>query len=219
MNTKNFFTVSKTFQNLEPSKQKRIMKAAVSEFSDNGFKGASVNRLATTLGISKGSIFQYFRNKDGLFLFVFEHAVRMVKEYLKRVRAETESLDVFERIRATLPAGVTFVRKNPKVFNVYLRIVHDRAIPMRGDLIHAVRALSLEYLHSILEEGKRRGELRSDVDLRKTAFFLDAVLDRFLQAYNVPHLDAGLQVFHAAEDAVNQWADELVELLRSGLGK
>ncbi|MBI4776342.1 MAG: TetR/AcrR family transcriptional regulator [Deltaproteobacteria bacterium] len=195
------------------------MKAAVSEFSDNGFKGASVNRLATTLGISKGSIFQYFRNKNGLFLFVFEHAILTVKDYLKRVRSETEDLDVFERIRETLLAGVAFVRKNPKVFNVYLRIVHERSIPMRGELIHAVRALSLEYLHSMLEEGQKRGELRPDVNLKRTAFFLDAILDRFLQAYNVPHLDGGLDVFHAAEDAVNQWADELVELLRSGLGK
>ena len=218
MNTKEFYTVSKTFQNLEPGKQKRIIKAAVSEFSDHGFKGASVNRLVTTLGISKGSIFQYFRNKNGLFLFVFEHAVRLVKDYLKRVRAETEDLDVFDRIQATLLAGVAFVQKNPKVFNVYLRIVHENAIPMRGELMYAVRALSLEYLRSILEEGKKRGELRSDVDLEKAAFFLDAILDRFLQAHGVRHLDAGLEIFHAPEDIVNQWAHELVEVLRGGLG-
>jgi AcrR family transcriptional regulator len=47
------------------------------------------------LGIAKGSILQYFRDKAGLFGHVFDFAVDMVKDHLRRVRESTRGQDVF----------------------------------------------------------------------------------------------------------------------------
>ena len=86
------------FRNLSPEKQEKVFQAAVSEFASKGYRNASMNSLVKTAGISKGSIFQYFRSKRNLFDAVLEIAVQQVKRHLKQVRGATEDLSFPERL-------------------------------------------------------------------------------------------------------------------------
>ncbi len=208
----------KTFRNLSAEKQARITRAAVEEFSDRGYRGASINSLVQHLGIAKGSIFQYFGDKKGLFLFVFGHAMEMVKKYLRTVRRQTEAEDVFTRLQKTMMAGVIFINKHPRLYSLYLKMLFEKDMPMRDELLSSLRRYSFEYLRSLLETGRQRGELRADIDLDKTSFVLDAIMDRFLQAHTVRHLDAGLDLYQADADQAGPWVEDLVGFIRLGIG-
>ncbi len=207
-----------TFLNLDRGKQKRVIEAAFDEFSSHGYKGASINALVRAVGISKGSIFQYFKNKEGLFLFLINYATGLVKTYLKRVRGENADEDVFERIRQTMLAGVEFVRRNPKIYSLYLRLMFETGIPHRSDLIQTIRRLSIGYLAGLLEEGKTKGEIAPEVDVPKAAFFLDSILDRALQAYGTKYVDLEQGLYAATPETIEHWADYVAEFCRSGLG-
>jgi hypothetical protein len=89
--------------------------------------------------------------------------------------------------------------------------------PFRADLIRTIRLFSIDYLRPIIEEGVRRGELRRDLDPELSAFFLDAVLDRFLQAYCVAYMDSGLGLFQANEAAIEARIRDCVEMVRLGM--
>jgi len=69
-----------------------------------------------------------------------------------------------------------------------------------------------------LETAKQRGEIRNDIDIAKASFVVDAVMDRFLQAQTVLHLDAGLGLFKCSEEDVNGWIAGLVDIIRFGIG-
>ncbi|MBU0908863.1 MAG: TetR/AcrR family transcriptional regulator [Proteobacteria bacterium] len=69
-----------TFSNLPPEKQEKIVAAAVGEFSRHGYKKASINTIVRDAGISKGSLYQYFHNKEVLFVFIFERFTLLVKK-------------------------------------------------------------------------------------------------------------------------------------------
>ena len=99
----------KTFLRLDQEKQQKILAAAIDEFATWGFHRASINRLVQALGIAKGSIFQYFGNKEGLFSYIFDYAIDRVKVSLKRVRRDTENLDFYSRIRASLLEGLSLI--------------------------------------------------------------------------------------------------------------
>jgi len=209
--------VSPTFLNLSEAKRERIVAAATREFSEKGYQGASINTLVDDLGISKGSIFQYFTSKKGLFLFIFQAAVERVRRTLVRVKEETEELEVFERIRRSLLAGVDFVRRHPQIYRIYLKLLFDREAPYRAELLKAIRLFSAEYLGSLVEKGLERGEIRKDIPIEQAVFLLDAVLDRYLQAYMVPFLDQGGNIYQGDQKIVEAWASGLVEILRKGL--
>ena len=90
------------FRRLDSSKQARVLEAAIDEFAEQGFSPASMNRVVQRGGIAKGSLFQYFGSKEGLFRFIFDHAVELVRKSLRQVKQETAGADFFERISQSL---------------------------------------------------------------------------------------------------------------------
>lgn len=208
-----------TFLNLSEEKRRRIVEAATREFSEKGYARASINSIVGAVGIAKGSIYQYFPDKKGLFLYTFEFAVRAVGATLKRVRAESAEADFFERLRRSLLAGFQFIRKHPRIYGAYLRVMFDSEVPRREELLRRIRLFSVDYLSGLAADGLRRGELRQGLSPAQVAFFLDAVMDRMLQAYFVPGLDSGLGLHAAPREQLEQWGDLFVELLRRGLGR
>ena len=64
------------------AKRSRIVEVAMQHFAENGYHAARVGDMAAVLGIAKGSIFQHFGSKDGLFFEVYKRAVRCFPKYL-----------------------------------------------------------------------------------------------------------------------------------------
>src|SRR5260370_31869512 len=64
------------------AKRGRIIEVAMQHFAEHGYHGARVGDIAVALGIAKGSIFQHFGSKDGLFFEVYKLAVRSFAKYL-----------------------------------------------------------------------------------------------------------------------------------------
>jgi TetR/AcrR family transcriptional regulator len=207
----------KTFENLSYEKQERITRAAMEEFGQKGYGGASINVIVQSLGIAKGSIFQYFGDKKGLFLFVFSHCMEQVKDYLRKTRDATKDQDLFTRLETTLIAGVNFIRKHPFIYRFYMKILYEPSIPFRDEILLSIRRYSFDYLKSLLETAKTRTEISSDLNISQAAFLLDAVMDRFLQTQTIEHLDAGLGLFQCEQKEAEKWAAGLIGILRTGL--
>ncbi len=204
-----------TFINLPEDKKQRVIESAVQEFSERGYQQASINSMVSRLNIAKGSMYQYFENKKGLFLFVFNQAISIVRLTLKGVKKDTEGEDFFVRTKKSLMAGVEFIDKHPSLYRIYLRILFERDSPLREDLLQTIRLFSHEYLLSLLEEGQRRGDIKADLDPALSVFVLDAVLDRFLQVYALPHLDPSLDL--RTTEGMEERINGIVALLRQGL--
>jgi AcrR family transcriptional regulator len=206
-----------TFTKLPSDKQERILNTAIDEFSHWGYDKASINRMVGRLGIAKGSIFQYFGSKKNLYFHIFEHAVSLVRRSLKRVKSQTEGEDFFVRLAKSLQAGIHFIRRHPRIYQIYLKMLFQEDFPFRADLLKTIRLFSMDYLRPMIEEGMHRGELRRDLDPELVGFLLDALLDRFLQAYCVAYMDSGLGLFQADEAAIEVRIKDCVELVRLGM--
>ena len=206
-----------TFTRLPSEKQERILDAAIDEFSRCGYEKASINRMVGRLGIAKGSIFQYFGSKKNLYFHIFEHAVSLVKKRLKGVKSETEGEDFFFRLAKSLQVGIQFISRHPRIYHIYLKMLFQEDFPFRADLLKAIRLFSVDYLRPMIEEGMQRGELRRELDPELVAFFLDALLDRFLQAHCVAYMDSGLGLFQADEAVIRARIQDCVELVKCGM--
>ena len=217
MSTKESAYVRPTFTKLPSDKKERIVDVAIDEFSRCGYEKASINRMVGRLGIAKGSIFQYFGSKKNLYFHIFEHAVALVKRSLKGVKAGTEGEDFFIRLAKSLQAGIYFIRRYPRIYQIYLKMLFQEDFPFRTDLLKTIRLFSIDYLRPIIEEGVTKGQLREDLDPELAAFFLDAVLDRFLQAYCVAYMDSGLGLYQADEKVIEARIEDCIEMVRLGM--
>jgi len=66
------------FLKLDTKKQERVLAAAYGEFLEKGYGEASTNSITKKAGISKGLLFHYFGNKEGLYKFLMKEAVRRI---------------------------------------------------------------------------------------------------------------------------------------------
>jgi len=206
-----------TFRHLPPDKQERVLTAALAEFADQGYHQASLNRMVAQAGIAKGSLYQYFPNKEGIFAYIFRYALKVVRRTLTTVKEETLEENFFVRLEKSLLAGVAFSREHPRIFSLYLKIQLDKHVPFRDEFLSAVRRHAAEYFASLVRRAQSRGELRPGVPRDAALFLLDAVFDRFLQAVAVPALDVTLGLHRATDAAIHQHVRELISLLKEGL--
>jgi AcrR family transcriptional regulator len=174
--------------------------------------------MVQKLGIAKGSIFQYFGTKEGLFHVVFDHAVDLVRRSLRQVKQATAETEFFERIRQSLIAGIHFIDRHPRIYRIYLKMVFQEDFPLRAEFLQQVHLFSAEYLRPLVESGIAGGKLRRDLDIDAAVFFLDALMDRFLQAYCVSFLDAGSGLYQASPKEMEQRVGEFVQLVKRGMG-
>src|SRR6202007_821175 len=101
-------------------KRAKIVDAAMRHFAEQGYQAARMGDIASAVGIAKGSIFQHFGSKDGLFFEVYKRAVRSFAKYLD-APAEIRLKGFFEVLRYWL------VRTE--------HLLHDDWIPYRISLL------------------------------------------------------------------------------------
>lgn len=82
--------MSETVSKAERTKRFIIEKAAP-VFNTKGFAGTSINDLMTATGLSKGSIYGNFENKDEVALAVFDYNFGKISAYIKSKTSGMES--------------------------------------------------------------------------------------------------------------------------------
>lgn len=208
-----------TFDNLDPQKQGRVLEESLHEFAQHGYHQASVNRIVGRLGIAKGSLFQYFGSKEGLFRHLFARALEEIKAPLKAIRDADDGQPFPLRLRRVFVEGAAFARAHPLIWRVYRRMVTQDDFPLRALLLSQVRDEALTYFRELVEGGQARGELRPEVDPLAAAFLIEAALDRALTAQDAPLLDAGFGLCHPDESHRQQRLAALADILSHGLLK
>lgn len=193
-----------TFANLPAAKQQAVLQAATREFARQGYSKASMNVVVREAGISKGSLYQYFANKEALFHFVFAEFHQTVKAMVKELAWQE---DIFLLFAEVMRAGVRFVDLYPEYFQIYLKVLFDEDVPGRHNLISQVRLFSADYFGPICQAAQERGELRGDMSVGTVIFLFDAAMDRFLQVYTQHQIDLEPEVM----------ITELTALLKQGM--
>src|SRR5207247_10176481 len=64
------------------AKRELIVACAMRRFAEAGYQGARIEDMAVELGIAKGSIFQHYGSKAGLFLEAHRRAVTALPAWL-----------------------------------------------------------------------------------------------------------------------------------------
>ena len=212
-------TVTKMFLQLDDEKRERVLAAAINEFAGKNYNNASMNTVVKAAGISKGALFKYFKSKAGLFAFVYKMALGRVKDYLRQVRDESADEDFFTRLQKVMLAGLDFIQAHPGLAAIYYRIVFTGDSPYKREIVQEVQRESLEFIDSLIQKGVERGELRSDLDSRLSAFMVEAVVDRFVHAHHAQFRGRHGRETRMFEMDPHGQVREIVEILKRGMSR
>ena len=131
------------FRRLPDKRPDQIMDAAEQVFGKYGFQAATLDRIAKAAGITKGTIYLYFRNKKELFLDMMKRRARTLLDELDKRASDRGVTSFRELFTEVLPSLRNFMR-DPDYPNFVKLVMAEssrfpklggefyRVIPMRG---------------------------------------------------------------------------------------
>ncbi|HOX24282.1 MAG TPA: TetR/AcrR family transcriptional regulator [Candidatus Krumholzibacteria bacterium] len=174
--------------NLLPDpKQRQILDAAVAEFAARGYSRASMNTLVKAAGISKGSLFHYFRSKSDLFAGLVEAAYDQAKSRVREVRDTTDGQPLPRRLERLLETGIDFISAHPRLARIYFHLLRSGDAPFGQRQLEELRRHSRRFLQELIERAQADGEVDRELDAERTAWLIDAMMERLLAAWHEEH--------------------------------
>lgn len=117
--------MSGAFSRLDKGRQQRIVDAALEVFACNAYKNASTDDIAAKAGISKGLLFYYFRNKQELYLHIYDYAMQAVRGHMIEKKIP-QTNDFFELIHFGAVAKMELLTLSPYLLDFSMRAFYSR---------------------------------------------------------------------------------------------
>lgn len=144
------------------SVKSRIISSAWELFRDQGFGRTTVDDIIEKSGTSKGSFYYYFSGKDELLNTLAE----MLDDYYKELERELDpETDCFEQLLYLNREVHAMMEKN--ISMELLASLYSTQLVSEGEsqLLNENRRY-YKLISGIVEEGQKRGQIRSDVPIR-----------------------------------------------------
>ena len=193
-----------TWWNLDQHKRDEILAAALTEFAAHHYDDASISALVKRVGIAKGSIYQYFGDKQDLYDYLLHYAhdtmhrtvVSLMPQYL------SPQADMFAIVRAYLHAVV-----HVSALHRPLAQLIDRSLTEATDRMHIAHVLYdrfvTAYATELVESAVQDRSVRHDIAPPAIVLL-------------VLHVMRGV-LTHSAQRDDDPMIDDLIVLLDQGL--
>lgn len=153
-----------------------ILDATARVLVREGYARTSTNRIATIAGVSIGSLYQYFPNKESLVAALVARHNREILTLLENAMQECVSDDLNSTMRELVRAMIAAYRVNPELH----RILKEE-VPRIGKLteVEAIRKDTLHLVRYYLEKCKDNVQLK---DLDMAAFICATAVEALTHA-------------------------------------
>ena len=175
------------------AKRDLIVERAMRQFAEHGYQGARVEDIAADLGIAKGSIFQHFGSKAGLFLETYRHAIGLLPRWLD-APAEVQANGFFAVVRYWLGASDHLNDDEWAPNRVVLVGNYGTDLELKRDINRFLVSEDPYGTLDFVEWGQQRGEVRADLELETIVSLVDWLSYSIQDALVTEELDPGL--FH-----------------------
>lgn len=162
----------------EEAARERLLTAARVAFARDGFHAASLNDLLREAGVSKGSFYHHFEDKEALFAAVMRQAVREIGDPAELLKGEDLRGALVRAGQAIFAVGLSDPALLP-LARCFYALYHERRWPK----VQALWAEAEAWVGGWLASARARGLVREDLPLDLLASLsmaMGATLDEHL---------------------------------------
>lgn len=214
MDTAELYFHKETFEKIPSEKKERIFQVAAEAFSSLGYTAANINDIAKKAGISIGSMYSYFSAKENLFLAVVERGYGFLEEAMAELNPKEGS--VMAVLRRLICITINYSKKYPHMGKLYHSLTTEELSKLSERLSRRLEIDFKGIYEDLLKRGMDAGEVRKDLNVPITAFYLDNLIVMLELSFSSTYYQFRLKEY------LNQEADEeqnLIEGLLSLISK
>jgi AcrR family transcriptional regulator len=141
---------------MSEDRRKEILAAAGRCFATYGYEKATLEDIASQVGINKVSLYHYFKNKEAIFA---EIIAAEAEQYSKALNAKVDAAsDCRQKILTWIREGLRYNESSSILHQFSLESL-SRLAPQLEDLKRSTARKGAAFLAAVLEEGQRTGEV------------------------------------------------------------
>ena len=169
-----------TFLNLPEEKRKTFIEIALDEFANNDYNTASVSKIVEKVGIAKGSLYQYFEDKQDLFMYLLDVANQEMLAHVTQTPPPDPNADFFEMLRWQMSAAVQAAVKFP-VHSKLARRAYTTPLPFRDKLLENAKRIREEHFQGLVTKAQASGHLNPKLDPAVVGFMVQGLMSEMGQ--------------------------------------
>ncbi|WP_216827480.1 TetR/AcrR family transcriptional regulator [Alkalihalobacterium elongatum] len=156
-------------------RKKMILRAAIEEFSKSNYRQAKVPEIAGLAEVTEPMVYRHFASKKNLFLATLSVIGEKTIERLEK-SVENYAHSTPEKIEELMENYLKSMATYRKELKIYYQAISEFDDPeIKAVLDHTYRQYA-HFITSIVEEGKRKGDINQNVDSNQFGWNLVGVL-------------------------------------------
>ncbi|HEU0112740.1 MAG TPA: TetR/AcrR family transcriptional regulator [Flavisolibacter sp.] len=172
-----------------------IIEKTAPVFNTKGFAGTSLNDLTEATGLTKGSIYGNFENKDEVALAAFDYNFEKVTAYMKRKILASENaverLLVYPQVYRDF-LKIPFLQPGCPILNTSTEA--DDTHPMLRERAAAALAFWKKSIENQVKRGIERGEIKKDTRPAEVAVIIMSLIEGAIMQAKVTLKSADLKL-------------------------
>jgi len=174
-----------TFTALPEDKKERVLRKATELFADRGFHQTDMEAIARRSGVSKGSLYTYFRSKNDLFLYICRDGIQRFREAVwGKIPSDW---DIYRQVEHLFRRQVPLILEHPQNFQIYLNLASSGMKRFADRYTRKGEEFGARRLKALLREGITQGIVRRDLDISHMAFLIHSLSLILMASLVSPH--------------------------------
>jgi len=207
---------TRTFRRLDPERQQAVLQSILDESAEKGPADLSIKRVAERAGVSVGSLYQYFGNRENLLAFTVELGVRMMTDLFAASRPYLLEMPLREALIAYLTYGLEWSRTQSGFVHFFGRAAYQGDPQLAEEVVRPVATAMRGVVQDLLAAAAQRGELRPDLDVEAAARVVNLLTIAAGDSQLLPYLNSYFQVTDESMP-VERVVNALVDLVMDGI--
>jgi len=208
--------VTRTFRRLDPDRQEKVLSAILAEAIEKGPTSLNIKLVAARAGVSIGSLYQYFCNRDGLMAFTVALCGRYIQDTFAQYRDLLIAMPIRDGLSAYLMGGVYWGETQKALMQFFVRAAYHGESELQESIVRPLATQMRELVTEMLVAAKSRGELRPDLDIDVNARIINTLMIALGDAQLLPYLNVYYQVYDD-ETSPEQVVAVVVPMILEGL--
>jgi AcrR family transcriptional regulator len=183
--------VNEKFLKLNSEKQRKMLQAICEEFTEHSYEDASTNRIVDKAGISKGTLFNYFGCKEGMYHALLRYVLDFFKGYA--IDGCFETGDFIERCRLLADMDMRIYQEAPYMINFFATIFTADQTQIPADITEAIGILlsdAMEKLYDDVDYSLFRTDVDATILMKMIRFTFDGYMKEIMVKMQMDGLTA-----------------------------
>lgn len=196
-------------------RKNELLEVALAEFTQKNYENASLNTIIKKAGISKGTFYYHFQDKQALYLFLLETTSKtkweFINSYMEKNSIDLDEMDIFEGFKLQARIGIEFAAKFPKYHKLSIMFTKEKG----NDIYEDAKDILGVSAESMIEEMVKNAIENGDFNNKFSKDFIVKIMSHLFVNFD--------EIFNRKEDfGLNKMLENLdnyVDFMKYGLGR